>query len=93
MYGAYALPPTAKAGGLPRCYRCDTASGARTTRDLDRIHSDAYAEKKELPFYDADKHDTLTKQEQVEMHEAWGEYRENLQAASKLQDESDASRP
>ncbi len=31
--GAYALPPTAKADGLPRCYRCETASYAESITD------------------------------------------------------------
>ena len=30
--GAYALLPTAKAGGLPRCYRCDDRQQERDSR-------------------------------------------------------------
>lgn len=39
-------------------------------------------EKDELPFYDADKHDTMTKEEQTEMYRMWAEYRENLRTDS-----------
>jgi hypothetical protein len=35
-------------------------------------------EKEELPFYDADEHDSMTKAERVEMYQAWAAYRENL---------------
>ena len=38
LRGAYALPPTAKAGGLPRCYRCDYRTTERyLPRDPDRF--------------------------------------------------------
>lgn len=40
-------------------------------------------EKDELPFYDAEKHDTLSEAERVEMYEAWAEYRENLRTGTK----------
>jgi hypothetical protein len=32
LRGAYALPRTAKAGGLPRCYRCEPLFTASSTR-------------------------------------------------------------
>jgi hypothetical protein len=35
-------------------------------------------EKEELPFYDADEHDSMTEAERVEMYQAWAEYRKNL---------------
>ena len=40
-------------------------------------------EKDELPFYEADKHDTMTKEKQVQMYEAWAEYRKNLRTGTK----------
>jgi len=43
----------------------------------------AMPEKEGLPFYDADRHETMTKSEQVEMYQAWAEYRGNLRNASK----------
>jgi hypothetical protein len=42
----------------------------------------AMPEKDELPFYDADEHDTMTKEERVEMYQAWAEYRENLRTGT-----------
>ena len=42
----------------------------------------AMPEKEELPFYDADEHDTMTDAELREMYESWAEYRENLRMAS-----------
>ncbi|WP_248516350.1 hypothetical protein [Salinarchaeum laminariae] len=39
-------------------------------------------EKEELPFFDEDKHDTMSEEERVEMYEAWAQYRENLRNAS-----------
>jgi len=44
----------------------------------------AMPEKDELPFYDADEHDTMTEGERVEMYQAWAEYRENLRTGTKL---------
>ena len=40
--GAYALLPTAKAGGLPRCYRCDDRQQERDSRlwELKRLHNE-----------------------------------------------------
>ena len=43
----------------------------------------AMPEKDELPFYDEDEHDTMTEEEQVEMYQAWAEYRENLRTGTK----------
>jgi hypothetical protein len=43
----------------------------------------AVPEKEELPFYDADEHETMTEAERVEMYQAWGEYRENLRTGTK----------
>ena len=40
-------------------------------------------EKDELPFYDADEHDTMTEEERVEMYQAWAQYRENLRTGTK----------
>lgn len=40
-------------------------------------------EKEELPFHDADEHDTLTEEERAEMYRAWAEYRENLRTGTK----------
>lgn len=40
-------------------------------------------EKDELPFYDADEHDTMTEEERTEMYQAWAEYRENLRTGTK----------
>jgi hypothetical protein len=34
--------------------------------------------KDELPFYDPDKHETMSEEELVEMYQAWADYRENL---------------
>jgi hypothetical protein len=39
-------------------------------------------EKEELPFYDADEHDSMTEAERVEMYEAWAAYRKNLREVS-----------
>lgn len=39
--------------------------------------------KDDLPFYDADEHDTMTEEERVEMYQALAEYRENLRAGTK----------
>jgi len=44
----------------------------------------AIPEEDELPFYDADEHDTMTEEERVEMYQAWAEYRENLRTGTKL---------
>ncbi|WP_321167632.1 hypothetical protein [Halalkalirubrum salinum] len=35
-------------------------------------------EKKELPFYDPDENDTMSKAERVGMYQAWAKYGENL---------------
>ena len=43
----------------------------------------AMPEKDELPFYDADEHETMTEAERVEMYQAWAEYRENLRTGTK----------
>jgi len=43
----------------------------------------AIPDKDELPFYDADEHDTMTEDEKVEMYQAWAEYRENLRTGTK----------
>jgi hypothetical protein len=40
-------------------------------------------EKEDLPFYDADEHDTMTEAERIEMYEAWAAYRENLRTGTK----------
>lgn len=37
----------------------------------------------ELPFYDEEKHDTMTKEERIQMAEAMREYRENLRTGTK----------
>lgn len=38
--------------------------------------------KDELPFYDADAHDTLTDEETVELSQAWTAYREHLRTGT-----------
>ena len=43
----------------------------------------AVPEKAELPFYDADEHETMTEAEREEMYRAWAEYRENLRTGTK----------
>lgn len=43
----------------------------------------AMPEKHELPFYDADEHDTMTEDERIEMYQALAEYRENLRTGTK----------
>ena len=40
-------------------------------------------ETEELPFYDADEHDSMTAAERVEMYEAWAAYRENLRTGTR----------
>ncbi|OYR57783.1 hypothetical protein DJ71_26070 [Halorubrum sp. E3] len=40
-------------------------------------------EKEELPFFDPQTDETLSKDERVEMYEAWAEYRENLRTGTK----------
>lgn len=40
-------------------------------------------EKRELPFFNGENHDTLTEAESVEMYCAWAEYRENLRTGMK----------
>ena len=40
-------------------------------------------EKEELPFFDPEIDETMSKDEQVEMYEAWAEYRENLRTGTK----------
>ena len=40
-------------------------------------------EEDELPFYDADEHNTMTEEERVEMYQAWAKYRENLRSGTK----------
>ncbi len=40
-------------------------------------------EKEELPFYDEDKHETMSEEEKIKMAEAWSEYRENLRTGTK----------
>jgi len=40
-------------------------------------------DKDELPFYDSEKHGTMTEEEKVEMYQAWAEYRENLRTGTK----------
>lgn len=40
-------------------------------------------EKEELPFYDEDEHETMTREERSEMYQAWAEYRENLRTGTK----------
>ena len=42
----------------------------------------AMPEKDELPFYDEDDHDTMTKEERVEMYQALAQYRENLRTGT-----------
>jgi hypothetical protein len=46
----------------------------------------AMPDKEELPFYDADDHDTMSEAERVEMYQAWAEYRENLRTGTKPQE-------
>lgn len=41
-------------------------------------------DKDDLPFYDADEHDTKSEDELVEMYQAWGEYRNNLRRENKI---------
>lgn len=43
----------------------------------------AMPEKDELPFYDADEHESMTEAERVEMFEAWATYRYNLRTGTK----------
>lgn len=43
----------------------------------------AMPDKDELPFYDADEHDTMTEDEKVEMYQARAVYRENLRTGTK----------
>ncbi|SNR78048.1 hypothetical protein SAMN06266787_1284 [Halorubrum ezzemoulense] len=43
----------------------------------------AMPEKEELPFFDPDTNETMSKNEQIEMYEAWAEYRENLRTGTK----------
>jgi hypothetical protein len=43
----------------------------------------AMPEKEELPFFDPDTDETMSKNEQIEMYEAWSEYRENLRTGTK----------
>jgi len=43
----------------------------------------AMPEKEELPFFDPDTDETMSKNEQIEMYEAWAEYRENLRTGTK----------
>lgn len=43
----------------------------------------AMPDKDEIPFYDPDKHDTMTEDEKVEMYQAWADYRENLRTGTK----------
>nr|WP_321167762.1 hypothetical protein [Halalkaliarchaeum desulfuricum] len=40
-------------------------------------------EKEELPFYDPDEHDTMTKEERKEMYQALGQYLENVRTGTK----------
>ena len=40
-------------------------------------------EKEELPFYDEDEYDAMTREERAEMYRAWAEYRENLRTGTK----------
>ncbi|ELZ51643.1 hypothetical protein C466_13310 [Halorubrum distributum JCM 10118] len=40
-------------------------------------------EKEELPFFNPETDETLSKDERVEMYEAWVEYRENLRTGTK----------
>jgi len=40
-------------------------------------------EKEALPFYDDEKHDTMTEAERTEMYRMWAEYRENLRTGTK----------
>lgn len=49
-------------------------------------------EKEELPFFDEERHDTMSEAERVEMYRAWAQYRENLRTGTKPSD-SDAERP
>jgi len=37
-------------------------------------------DKDELPFFDEERHETMSEKELQEMYEAWGQYRENLRA-------------
>lgn len=43
----------------------------------------AVPEKAELPFFDAETHETMSQTELTEMYEAWGEYRNNLRTGTK----------
>ncbi|MDB2239396.1 MULTISPECIES: hypothetical protein [Haloferacaceae] len=43
----------------------------------------AMPEKEELPFFDPDTDETMSKNDQIEMYEAWAEYRENLRTGTK----------
>lgn len=43
----------------------------------------AMPEKEELPFFDPETDETMSRDEQVEMYEAWAEYRENLRTGTK----------
>lgn len=43
-------------------------------------------EKEELPFFDPDEHDAMSKEERIEMYEAMAQYRENLKEASRVED-------
>ena len=43
----------------------------------------AMPEKEELPFFDPDTDETMAKDEQIEMYEAWAEYRKNLRTGTK----------
>jgi hypothetical protein len=43
----------------------------------------AMPKKDELPFYDEDDHDTMTKEERVEMYQALAQYRENIRTGTK----------
>ncbi|QAU14088.1 hypothetical protein EKH57_16065 [Halorubrum sp. BOL3-1] len=40
-------------------------------------------EKEELPFYDEDAHETITKEERAEMYQGWAKYRENPRTGTK----------
>ena len=40
-------------------------------------------EVEELPFFDEERHETMSKEERIEMAEALSDYRENLREASK----------
>lgn len=43
----------------------------------------AMPDEEELPFYDAEEHDTMTEAERIEMYQAWAAYRENLRTGTK----------